>query len=114
MSDNKTIQDALAEVQRKVNEERARKISEMYASLDEAMPEITVGGKKVGTKGVVPKNKAQEYIANKEGTKIPPSGNQNLPGSAPVKPKSVSVTDLTKSSGTTAKTLGKQIGRAHV
>jgi hypothetical protein len=103
----KTIQEALAEVQRKINEERAKKAAEMYASMDEAAPEITVGGKKVNTKAVTPKNKAQDYIANKEGTKIPPAENQNLPGPAPQKPKSATVSDLTKSAGTTAKTLGK-------
>jgi len=108
MSDKpKTIQEALAEIQRKVNEERAKKVAEMYSSLDEAMPEIKVGGKNLQTKAVTPKNKAQDYIANKEGTKIPPAENQNLPGSPPKLSKPATVTDLTKSSGTTAKTIGK-------
>jgi hypothetical protein len=102
MSDKpKTIQEALAEIQRKVNEERAKKVAEMYSSLDEAMPEIKVGGKNLQTKAVTPKNKAQDYIANKEGTKIPPAENQNLPGSPPKLPKPASVTDLSKAAALT-------------
>ena len=47
MSDNKTIQDALAEVQRKINEQQAARVSEI---IDEASATVlNPAGKKVGT-----------------------------------------------------------------
>ena len=47
MSDNKTIQDALAEVQRKVNEERAARVSQIVDEATATM--LDPSGKKIGT-----------------------------------------------------------------